>query len=185
MPEQKIFSSKKMWPISLCALVILIDQITKALVVNFIPLLGTSMDGVIQVCGKYLWFIHVRNKAVAFSMGSSLPDGVRAVLFAAIPLIIVALVFVIYFRNNEFSSLQRWAICGILGGGIGNLIDRFFRPAGVVDFISCYFWNIFGMERWPTFNIADTAVIICGSLFLIACFVSISANSKKGGAKND
>ncbi|MBQ1796144.1 MAG: signal peptidase II, partial [Treponema sp.] len=97
MPEQKIFSSKKMWPLSLCALVILVDQITKALVVKYIPLLGTSLDGVIQVCDKYLWFIHVRNKAVAFSMGSSLPTSLRAILFAAIPLIIILLVFGIYF----------------------------------------------------------------------------------------
>jgi len=184
MPEKKL-SSKKMWPLSLCALVILVDQITKALVVKYIPLLGTSLDGVIQVCGKYLWFIHVRNKAVAFSMGSSLPTSLRAILFAAIPFIIILLVFGIYFRNNEFSNLQRWSICGILGGGIGNLIDRFFRPDGVVDFISCYFWNLFGLERWPTFNIADTAVVVCGILFVIACVLYIPSNSKRKGAKNE
>lgn len=169
MPENKIFTSKKLWPVSLTAIVILLDQISKALVVKFIPQLSPFSDeGIITVLGKYVWLIHVRNKAVAFSMGSSLPNSARAVLFAIIPLIFVAAVFVIYFRNNEFSALQRWAICGILGGGIGNLIDRFFRPDGVVDFISCYFFGIFGMERWPTFNIADSAVVICGILFILS-----------------
>ncbi|MBQ1593547.1 MAG: signal peptidase II [Treponema sp.] len=185
MPEEKIFTSKKMWPLSLCALVILIDQITKALVVKYIPLLGSSLDGVVQICGKYLWFIHVRNKAVAFSMGSSLPTSMRAILFAAIPRIIIAVVFVIYFKNNEFSSMQRWAICGILGGGIGNLIDRFFRPDGVVDFISCYFWNLFGLERWPTFNIADSAVVVCGILFIISLRYVYLRKGKASGGKNE
>ena len=183
----KMFSSKKMWPLSLCALVVLLDQITKVLVVKFIPLLGTAPGDVIKVLGKYLWLIHVRNKAVAFSMGSSLPDMARSILFAAIPLVIILVVFGIYFRNNEFSTLQRWSICGILGGGIGNLIDRFFRPDGVVDFISCYFWNLFGMERWPTFNIADSAVVVCGILFVLACvaFIPKAKNSKNQGAKDE
>jgi signal peptidase II len=55
---------------------------------------------------------------------------------------------------------------GILGGGLGNLADRIFRPAGVVDFIDVKFFGIFGFERWPTFNIADSAIVVCGILLL-------------------
>jgi uncharacterized protein (DUF342 family) len=74
---------------------------------------------------------------------------------------------------------------GILGGGIGNLIDRFFRPAGVVDFIDCYFFGIFGMERWPTFNIADSAVVICGAIFVVSFIVSLVKDLKKSKAKKE
>ena len=119
-------------------------------------------------------------------MGSTLSQNARGLLFALMPLLIIIAVYVIYFRNNEFTKLQRWSICGILGGGIGNLIDRFFRPEGVVDFIDCYFWGIFGMERWPTFNVADCAVVVCGVIFMITFILQIiedSKKAKKGGSK--
>lgn len=176
----------KLIPISLSAIVILLDQITKALVVKFIPRLTFFSDeGIIEIFGKYLRLIHVRNKAVAFSMGASLPDNARAVLFAIIPLLVIIAVYVIYFRNNEFTQLQRWAICGILGGGLGNLIDRFFRPDGVVDFIDCYFFGLFGMERWPTYNIADSAVVVCGIIFIVSFIVQIVQDSKKANAQGN
>ena len=87
---------------------------------------------------------------------------------------------IVYFRNDEFSSLQRWAIAGIAGGGLGNLIDRFFRKEGVIDFIDVKFYGIFGMDRWPTFNVADAAVVLCGILLLISfAFTVKKSNSNK------
>ena len=162
-------SLKKILPLLLTGLVIVADQLTKALVVRFIPVYSLFEDGsVIPVVGDFIRLIHVRNKAVAFSLGSGLPDEARRLLFSFLPLLMIALVFVVYFRNDEFSPLQRWSVCGILGGGLGNLIDRFFRPDGVVDFIDCYFFGLFGLERWPTFNVADSAVVVCGILFVLS-----------------
>jgi signal peptidase II len=170
----------KVAPLFLTALVIALDQITKALVIKYIPILNpVDPKCIINVWGKYIRLIHVRNKAVAFSMGSSLPDNVRAILFSLLPLIVIIVVFVVYFRNNDFTKLQRWSICGIIGGGLGNLIDRFFRPEGVVDFIDCYFFGIFGLERWPTFNVADSAVVICGILFIISFIIQMVKDKKK------
>ena len=158
----------KVIPLTLSLAVIILDQLTKFFVVKFIPRFSVFADNaVIEICGKYVRLIHVRNKAIAFSVGSNLSSNVRGILFMILPLFVVVAVYVIYFRNNEFSKLQRWAICGILGGGIGNLIDRFFRVDGVVDFIDCYFFGILGMERWPTFNVADSAVVVCGILFVL------------------
>lgn len=167
MAEKSIL--KKILPLVLTASVILADQLTKALVVRCIPVYSLFKDGcVIPIVGDFIRLIHVRNKAVAFSIGSGLPDEARRLLFSFIPLIIIGLVFLLYFRNDDFTSLQRWSICGILGGGLGNLIDRFFRPDGVVDFIDCYFFGLFGLERWPTFNVADSAVVVCGILFVLS-----------------
>jgi signal peptidase II len=160
---------KKLLPLVLTAAVILADQLTKALVVKFIPTYSLFKDGcIVPVLGDYVRLIHVRNKAVAFSLGSSLPPELRRLLFSVLPLAIIVIVFVLYFKNSEFNGLQRWSICGILGGGLGNLIDRFFRPDGVVDFIDCYFFGLFGLERWPTFNVADSAVVVCGILFVLS-----------------
>lgn len=184
MNTQKQPLKQKILPIILTAVVIFLDQLTKGLVVKYIPQLRTMEDGaVINIFGKYLRFIHVRNNAVAFSMGHSLPDNTRAILFGLLPLIVIALVFIIYFRNNDFTKLQRWSICGILGGGLGNLVDRFFRPEGVVDFIDCYFFGIFGLERWPTFNVADSAVVVCGTILIITLIIQAVKETK--GAKNE
>jgi len=178
--------NQKLAPLFLTALVIALDQFSKALVIKYIPKYNPfDQKSVIEIWGKFIRFIHVCNKAVAFSMGSNLPDKARAILFAALPLIVIIVVFIIYFRNNDFTKLQRWSICGIIGGGLGNLIDRFFRPDGVVDFIDCYFFGIFGMDRWPTFNVADSAVVVCGILFIISFLVQMGKDGKKKHAENE
>lgn len=171
--------SEKLLPLVLMAAVIIADQISKALVVRFIPRLSPFSDeGLVSIIGDYVRFIHVRNKAVAFSLGSGLPDSVRLKLFAIMPLVIIIFMLIFYVRSSVFTRLQRWAVCGIMGGGLGNLIDRFFRPDGVVDFIDCYFFNIFGMERWPTFNVADMAVVICALLFMLSFFFQPKQDSQ-------
>jgi signal peptidase II len=94
------------------------------------------------------------------------------------------MVIVVYFRNNDFTKLQRWSVAGIIGGGIGNLIDRIFRAEGVVDFIDVKFYGLFGLERWPTFNIADSAVVVCGILLIISFILTIHAESKANKESN-
>ena len=91
----------------------------------------------------------------------------------------IVIVFIVYFRNNEWTKLQNWVIMGILGGGIGNLIDRIFRAEGVVDFIDVKFYGLFGLERWPTFNIADSAIIVCGAILIISFIISICKEKKQ------
>lgn len=169
----KNFKSKIL-PFSLAILVIALDQITKTIIVKNIPVYTIGA----QYFGDFLRIIHVRNTGVAFSMGAGWSNTIRAIMFRLIPLIVIGLVCGIYFRNNDFSKLQRWSIAGIVGGGLGNLIDRFFRPAGVVDFIDVKFYGLFGLERWPTFNVADSAVIVCGILLLIS-FIAMTIKDEK------
>ena len=165
---------KKLLPFILTGLVVLADQITKAIVVALIPLYTVGAN----IFGDLLRIVHVANTRVAFSLGDSMPLAIRRILFAIIPLIVIVLVIVVYFRNDEFNSVQRWAICGIIGGGIGNIIDRFFRPSGVVDFIDVKFFGIFGLERWPTFNVADAAVVVCGIILIVSFLGTIFKEQK-------
>lgn len=164
----------KLLPIILAILVIVLDQISKLLIVKFIPQnsIGT------QFFGDFLRIVHVSNTGVAFSVGATWSETIRKLLFSLMPLVVIALVCVVYFRNKEFTKLQNWAIMGIVGGGLGNLIDRLFRAEGVVDFIDVKFFGIFGLNRWPTFNIADSAVVVCGIILLITFIISISNDSK-------
>ena len=170
----------KLLPITLAVVVIVLDQITKMLVVRHIPLytIGT------QFFGDFLRIIHVANTGVAFSVGASWSETARRFLFSLIPLIVIGIVIAIYFRNNTWTKLQRWSIMGIVGGGLGNLIDRFFRAEGVVDFIDVKFYGLFGLERWPTFNVADSAVVVCG-LMLVISFIVTSIKESKEAKQND
>ncbi len=167
--NSKDIDKSKLLPFILTAAVIIADQITKALIVaNIQPwTIGA------QFFGDFLRIVHVSNTGVAFSMGDSLPLVLRRLCFGIIPLVVMVLVIGVYFRNEEFNSVQRWAICGIIGGGFGNVIDRFFRSEGVIDFIDVKFYGLFGLQRWPTFNVADMAVVVCGIILLVSFLVTI------------
>jgi signal peptidase II len=149
-------------PLILTVVIIVIDQIVKALIVSRIELyhVGFSM------LDSFLRIVHTRNLGIAFSMGTGFPDVLRSILFIVIPLAILSLLIVYYLKSKELTSVQRWAIAAILGGGFGNLIDRIFRPEGVVDFIDIKFFGILGMDRWPTFNIADASVVVAGIILI-------------------
>lgn len=165
---------KLLMPFILTFAVIIADQITKCLVVKYIEPWTIGA----QFFGDILRIVRVANNGVAFSMGDSLSLIGRRLCFGLVPVIIMGLVIGVYFRNKEFTILQRWAICGVVGGGIGNIIDRIFRVEGVIDFIDVKFYGIFGLQRWPTFNVADMAVVICG-IMLIISFVVITIQQKK------
>jgi len=156
-------------PFSLTAFIIALDQITKAYIVANWPVQNSFIKDVFN--NEILIIYHVRNKAIAFSLGDNIPDFLRVPLFIIVPIAVLGFLVWYYFVTKEFTNVQRWAIAGIIGGGIGNIIDRIFRKDGVVDFISVKFYGIFGLERWPTFNVADASVVVCSLLLLISMII--------------
>jgi signal peptidase II len=163
-------------PFMLTGLLILADQGVKSFIVRHWPRDGVFIKDVFN--NDIFWIIHVRNRAIAVSLGHNFPEGIKTVLFIIMPLVVLGFLLWYYFTSRELNLPQRWAIAGIMGGGLGNMIDRIFRPDGVVDFISVKFYGIFGFDRWPTFNIADASVVVCVFLFL---FTIIFAPKKSGG----
>ena len=170
------FSKGKIIPISLTAFIIILDQITKAIIVKIEPFHPALINDVFD--NGFLWIYHVRNKAIAFSIGEGLPEIIKPVLFIIVPILVLLFLTWYYFRTNEFTRLQHWAAAGIIGGGVGNIIDRVFRPDGVVDFISVNFYGFLGFERWPTFNVADSSVVVCCILLLISMFIPLKNDGK-------
>lgn len=163
--------------------VVLADQITKLLVKGFsVPFLNFNYDGmyigqVIPVIGDFFRLTFIENPGMAFGYdpGSGLKLWVTLFSLAAS----IGLVVYIYLIRNKSLSL-RISIAFILGGAVGNLIDRMFYGVifdyaplfygKVVDFLDIDFFDftLFGKsyDRWPIFNIADAAVSI-GVLILI------------------
>lgn len=167
----------KLIPLGLSLVLLISDQISKLIIVKTIPLNTVGW----RVLGDFFRIIHVRNLGVAFSIGHGLPDIMRRILFILLPLVFVILLLIYYLKDKTISRFQGWAIAGIIGGGLGNLVDRIFRPAGVVDFLDFRFYGLFGMERFPTFNIADSSVVVCGILLIISFL--IEERSRKEGEK--
>jgi signal peptidase II len=151
-------------PFILSALIVLADQLTKWLIVMHVPYhsVGWSFGG------DLFRIIHTRNLAVAFSLGHSFPSPVKLALFIVVPISALILISIYLVKSVELTALQRWALAAVVGGGVGNIIDRIFRPAGVVDFLDVKFFGIFGLERWPTFNAADSSVVVAGLILIIS-----------------
>lgn len=171
---------KRYKPLILSLFIIIVDQITKALIVKTI---GEDSIGW-RSKSDFLWIVHVRNNAVAFSLGENAPTILKYVLFVAFPLVVMGVVcYLIVSKRyqDEFSTLERWCLAGILGGGCGNLIDRLFRSLRVVDFISVKFFGLFGLERFPTWNVADSAVVVSVILLLLSFIIKEIKGSKKNG----
>ncbi len=156
-------SSSKFLPFSLTAVIVVFDQLVKVLIKS-----SLRVGEKIEIIDDFFWFWHVRNKGMAFSLGSGLPEGIRDILFLALPVAVLLFLLVFYFKSQQITGVQRWCFAAILGGGIGNLIDRFFRPEGVIDFISFKFYGILGFERYPTFNVADSTVVIAGIIMVLS-----------------
>ena len=168
--ERPLTRHQRIIPLVLIPVLVAADQITKLLIVRSIEpyTVGASFfDGILRI-------IHTRNTAIAFSIGRSLPLELRIALFTFIPLLLLVFLLVYYLKSDEFTLLQRWAVAGIIGGGTGNLIDRILRPSGVVDFIDVKIFGLFGMERWPPFNVADSSVVVAGILLLLSLLIERS-----------
>lgn len=176
MKDENMKMSKRLAPFILSITLVVFDQITKILVIRNIPI-GTIA---FSCWNDFLWIIHVRNTGAAFSMGAGRSDFFRVFVFIVLPLAVMVFIgWAIASKKNIFTKAQRWFAAGILGGGIGTLIDRIFRfEDGVVDFISVKFYGLFGMDRWPTFNVSDSCVVVFVILFALS--VLFTKENKNG-----
>ena len=151
-------------PIIVAAIVVILDQISKWLVVKYIPLYSK-----IELL-PFLDATHVRNPGAAFGIFRDLPENTRLILFAVV--LVTAVVVILYFlsKTGPKDILLRFSLGLILGGAIGNSIDRF-RLRYVTDFID-FHWFGDPALHWPPFNIADSAITIGVILILFDTFIT-------------
>jgi len=137
--------------------VVVLDQITKALVLKTIALHHS-----IPVIPGFFNFTHIHNPGGAFGFMARQSHGVRVFLFLAVSFLAILLLFYLY---GKIPLGYQWLSAGlalIMGGAIGNLIDRI-RFGEVVDFLDLYA----GAYHWPAFNVADSAVTVGIVILLI------------------
>jgi signal peptidase II len=149
-----------MKPIVLPLSIVAIDQATKFLVIRKLPLYED-----VPLISGLLSLQHVRNSGAVFGFlsGTSIPG--KPYLFAVMSAI--ALGALTYYARTipREERLPRFALSLVIGGAIGNLIDRV-RFGYVVDFVKMYWEN----HVWPNYNVADSAISIGLVLLVIDSF---------------
>ena len=132
------------------------DQATKVLVRSSVP-----QHAVIPVIPHFLNLTHTQNAGVAFGMFSDAPAPWKTGVLIAVSAVLLVAVAGIVVRTHRLQWESGVGLAMILGGALSNLLDRV-RTGQVVDFIDVYFRSY----HWPTFNLADSAIVI-GAVFLI------------------
>lgn len=143
------------------AVIVLADQLLKGWIVAVLPVYGELpfIPGLLQLT-------HVHNYAAAFSLFGGMRIPIMILTFLVCAAIIVALII-----KKPQSALQRFALMLVLGGAVGNLIDRM-TLGYVIDMFDTLFMD------FPVFNIADCAIVVGGILFCI-CILFEDVGKKK------
>jgi signal peptidase II len=149
---------------TVAAVVVVLDQITKFLAVKYLE--GKPP---VEVVGEWVRLYFLRNPGAAFSIGTA-----YTWVFAAIA---IAVVVVVVRTSRKLGSVW-WAVAfgGLLGGAVGNLLDRIFREPGflrghVVDFIA--------LPHFAVFNVADSAIVCSATLMVVLAVFGVELDGRK------
>lgn len=137
----------------------------------------------IEILPRCLHIVHVRNPGVAFGLLQNIPETYRAALLAATTVLALILLAVLLTQTSPVQRLERWSLALILGGAVGNLVDRV-RLGEVIDFIDVHWDNVY---HWPAFNVADSCIsigITCMVLLELKRFFA-ARTRKKAAAKHN
>ena len=131
----------------LVPIVLVLDQVTKLIVVN-----SMRLRDPVDVLGSFVRLTYIHNPGAAFGLKIGGP-----VLHTAFSLIALSVLVWLFWNLPAGARLLRTALSMVLGGALGNIIDRIRIEAGVIDFIDV---GISHEWRWPIFNVADSFVTI-------------------------
>jgi signal peptidase II len=150
--------------------VILLDQITKWIVLKTIPMYGSY-----PVLDSFFHLVHVRNRGVAFGILNRAGSQIILYLLTLVTLTAVVLLVCWFARLRENEGKAGLGLSLVVGGALGNLIDRV-RMGEVVDFLDFHI----GAFHWPAFNVADSAITV-GTLWL--AFTLLFSSDAKGESR--
>ena len=140
--------------LGIASIIVLLDQVSKIAISKLL-----AVEGFIRVT-SFFNLVLAYNKGAAFSF-LACESGWQRYFFTGLSL--VASLFLIYLlKKHPTQKLFCWAVALILGGAVGNLIDRVMY-GHVIDFLDFYVRN----WHWPAFNVADSAITIGAGLFIM------------------
>ncbi len=142
---------KKYWILLIfCIGVLLLDQWTKSLIVQKLPLYQR-----VEVIQGFFNLTHVRNTGGAFGIFGGEKGELGSILFVIVSFVAIGVIVFVFLKIKENEKNLALSFSLILSGAAGNLIDRL-RYGEVVDFLDFHL----SAYHWPAFNIADSAICI-------------------------
>ena len=142
----------------IAGLVIVFDQFSKYYILNHF----LGLNSFIQF-GDYFNVVRAWNTGVSFSMFNNYGN-IGAYVLSGVAIVVVIALFI--WLRTEKSKLIQIALGMVIGGAIGNVIDRL-RLGAVFDFLDVHI----GENHWPAFNVADSFICIGAGLIVLASFI--------------
>jgi signal peptidase II len=137
--------------------VLVFDQATKILVDKTMALYRT-----IEIIPNFAAFTYLRNTGAAFGIFAGERSAYRIVFFVAVSVVALGCILYLLRLTRPEKKLTLLSLSLILGGAVGNLVDRL-RLGEVIDFILLHYYDL----HWPAFNVADSAISIGVVLLII------------------
>ncbi len=137
------------------ALIVGLDQWTKYLIIEKVPL-HTDLDSILGI----FHITHTKNTGAAWGMLEG-----QTWLFVLVMVLFIAFIVLVIWRKWVTKKFELVCLAAILGGGLGNMIDRIFRDGIVTDMIE------FDFIKFPVFNVADCFITLgCAALLIYILF---------------
>ena len=152
-------------------IIIVGDQLTKMWIVDSFALYESKV-----IVPGFFNLTYITNRGAAFGFLSGDFGQWRHLFFVIVAIVALVFLAVIFKQFKDESKLFSVSICLIAGGAVGNLIDRI-RLGAVIDFLDVYIKGY----HWPAFNVADSAIFVGVTLFMVGhLFFSSEKNVLEG-----
>ncbi len=160
------------WLAVIIALVLAADQATKHAIDAH-----TTSDYFRVLVPGLLNLIHTHNPGVAFSMFANAHSPIVRFLLVLFSVVVIVFLFWLLVAERAGGRAGQIGMALIIGGAVGNVLDRLTRR-GVTDFIDLHIHS----HHWPTFNLADSAIVIGAALLLMELFQDWGHPTNQKGA---
>ena len=139
---------------------VLLDQVTKIWIDTHMRLYESK-----SILSGFFDFYYIRNPGAAFGFLSNSQSDLRIPFFIGISLFAITIILYLFHKLEDSEYIIPIALSLVLGGAVGNLIDRI-RLGEVIDFILIHYKQF----RWPAFNVADIAITAGVFLLIVRMF---------------
>jgi len=137
-------------------IVLLLDQLSKSIIDTHMELYESR-----EIVRHFFHITYIRNPGAAFGFLANESHPAIRYFFMAATLLAIGVILLMYQKNEAQGSLLRVSLSLILGGALGNFIDRL-RFGEVIDFLDVHWYQY----HWPAFNVADATISIGMGLFI-------------------
>ena len=141
----------------LAAAIFVLDRVTKWIIETHVSFLDTY-----KIIPGFFDIVHSQNRGVAFGLLHDSTSPWRTVVLIGFSLTALLLIGGMLWKADRLDRRSMWGLSLILGGAAGNVFDRIVWGR-VTDFLEFYVGNL----HWPTFNVADSAIVVGSGLLLL------------------